>query len=64
MMIPAPRIFLNIQSDRRSPRNLNQIPDNIFKERLQTINGVSEIRIWGSALRHADVDRPGEAGGL
>ncbi|MCO6491027.1 MAG: efflux RND transporter permease subunit [Phaeodactylibacter sp.] len=43
-----PIIFLNIQSDRRSLLELTDIADNIFKERLQTINGVSEIRIWGS----------------
>ncbi len=43
-----PIIFLNIQSDRRSLLELTDIADNIFKERLQTINGISEIRIWGS----------------
>lgn len=43
-----PIIFLNIQSDKRSLLELTSIAENVFKERLQTINGVSEIRIWGS----------------
>jgi multidrug efflux pump len=43
-----PIIFLNIQSDQRSLLELTEIAENVFKERLQTINGVSEIRIWGS----------------
>lgn len=42
-----PIVFLNVQSDRRSLLELSDIANNIFKERLQTINGVSEIRIWG-----------------
>lgn len=43
-----PIIFLNIQSEQRSLLELTDIADNVFKERLQTIPGVSEIRIWGS----------------
>jgi len=42
-----PIIFLNIKSDSRSLLELTAIAENVFKERLQTINGVSEIRIWG-----------------
>ena len=42
-----PIVFLNVQSDQRSLLELSDIATNIFKERLQTINGVSEIRIWG-----------------
>ena len=42
-----PIIFLNIQSDQRSLLELTDIAENVFKERLQTIKGVSEIRIWG-----------------
>jgi multidrug efflux pump len=42
-----PIIFLNIRSDSRSLLELTAIAENVFKERLQTINGVSEIRIWG-----------------
>ncbi|MCB0802707.1 MAG: efflux RND transporter permease subunit [Flavobacteriales bacterium] len=43
----SPIIFLNIQSERRSLLELTEIAERTFKERLQTIPGVSEIRIWG-----------------
>ncbi len=43
-----PIIFLNIQSDKRSLLELTDVAENIFKERLQTIEGVSEIRVWGA----------------
>ncbi len=43
-----PIIFLNIQSDQRSLLELTEIAENVFKERLQTINGVSAIRVWGA----------------
>lgn len=42
-----PIIFLNIRSDKRSLLELSDMAETVFKERLQTINGVSEIRIWG-----------------
>ena len=42
-----PIVFLNVQSEQRSLLELSDIATNIFKERLQTISGVSEIRIWG-----------------
>ncbi|MDX5325714.1 MAG: efflux RND transporter permease subunit, partial [Bacteroidota bacterium] len=38
---------ITVQSDRRDLLELTDIGINIFKERLQTIPGVSEIRIWG-----------------
>lgn len=44
----SPIVFLNVNSDRRNLLDLTSIADNIFKEQLQTIPGVSEIRIWGS----------------
>lgn len=44
----SPIIFLNIKSEKRSLLELTDIAERTFKERLQTINGVSEIRIWGS----------------
>ena len=44
----SPIVFLNVNSDRRNLLELTQIAENIFKEQLQTIPGVSEIRIWGS----------------
>ena len=42
-----PIIFLNIKSDKRNLLALTDIAQNIFKERLQTIPGVSQINIWG-----------------
>ncbi|GAB3660335.1 efflux RND transporter permease subunit [Echinicola sediminis] len=42
-----PIVFLNVQSNEKSLLQLSDIADNIFKERLQTIPGVSEVRIWG-----------------
>lgn len=44
----SPIIFLNIQSEKRSLLELTDIAENIFKERLQTVNGVSSIMVWGS----------------
>jgi multidrug efflux pump len=38
---------LTIQSDRRTLLELSAIANDIFKERLQTIPGVSEVGIWG-----------------
>lgn len=43
----VPIIFLNLKSDRRNLLALTDIAQNVFKERLQTITGVSQIRIWG-----------------
>lgn len=40
-------LSLTVQSDSRTLLELSEIANNIFKERLQTISGVSEIRIWG-----------------
>lgn len=40
-------ISMTIQSDSRSLLELTAIANDVFKERLQTIPGVSEIRIWG-----------------
>ncbi|WP_200974641.1 efflux RND transporter permease subunit [Echinicola sp. 20G] len=42
-----PIVFLNVQSKKKSLLEISDIADNIFKERLQTIPGVSEVRIWG-----------------
>ncbi|MGJ8661512.1 MAG: efflux RND transporter permease subunit, partial [Bacteroidota bacterium] len=38
---------LTVQSDRKTLLELTELGTNVFKERLQTIKGVSEIRIWG-----------------
>ncbi len=40
-------VALTVQSDQRSLLELSQIAENTFKERLQTIPGISNIRIWG-----------------
>ncbi len=42
-----PIFGLTIQSDKRNLLQLSEIANNLFKERLQTTPGVSEIRIWG-----------------
>ena len=43
----VPIIFLNVKSDNRTLLDLSDVALNTFKERLQTITGVSQIRIWG-----------------
>ncbi|TXI81555.1 MAG: efflux RND transporter permease subunit [Flavobacteriales bacterium] len=43
----SPILSMTMQSDQRSMLELSEIANNNFKERLQTIEGVSEIRIWG-----------------
>jgi multidrug efflux pump len=40
-------LSITVQSDKRSLIDLTDFATNTFKERLQTIEGVSEIRIWG-----------------
>jgi len=42
-----PIVFLNIESDQRNLMELTEIADKRFKERLQTIEGVSRVDIWG-----------------
>ena len=42
-----PIVFLNIKSDTRSLMELTEIADKRFKERLQTIEGVSRVDVWG-----------------
>ncbi|MEW5796388.1 MAG: efflux RND transporter permease subunit [Candidatus Zixiibacteriota bacterium] len=43
----SPIVSLTIRSNRLSLLELSAIANDVFKERLQTIPGVSEIRIWG-----------------
>jgi multidrug efflux pump len=43
----VPILFLSVQSDTRNLLELTEFANNTFKERLQTIPGVSEVRIWG-----------------
>ena len=42
-----PIFFLNIKSSKRSLLDLNDIAERLFKERMQTIPGVSSIQLWG-----------------
>ncbi len=42
-----PIIMLAVRSDRRNPLDLSDMADRLFKERLQTIPGISEISIYG-----------------
>jgi multidrug efflux pump len=43
----SPIMFLTVMSDKRDPLDLSRITENIFKERLQTIPGISSVQIWG-----------------
>ena len=43
----SPIIFLSIISDKRDLLELSRITEVMFKERLQTIPGVSSVQIWG-----------------
>ena len=42
-----PILFLSVQSDKRNLLELSDIAQNAFKERIQTIPGVSQVGIWG-----------------
>ena len=42
-----PIMSMTVQSDQRSLLELTEIGNNLFKERFQTIPGVSGINIWG-----------------
>lgn len=54
-------IVLTAQSDTRDLLSLSDVGNNLIKERLQTISGVSEVSIWGEkryAMRlHLDPNR-------
>ena len=43
-----PIIITSLRSDTRSLLELTLLAENVIKERLQTIAGVSESRVWGS----------------
>ncbi len=42
-----PIVGVNVKSNQRDLLELTEIADNVFKERLQTIPGVSRVQIWG-----------------
>jgi multidrug efflux pump len=43
----SPIIFLNIISDKRDLLEMSRIAEIYFKEKLQTIPGVSSVQMWG-----------------
>ncbi len=43
----SPIVSISVRSDSREPLELSAIANDVIKERLQTIPGVSEVRIWG-----------------
>lgn len=43
----VPIVFFTVKSDKRDLLSLSEIAQNTFKERLQTIPGVSSVQIWG-----------------
>ncbi|MCS6822050.1 MAG: efflux RND transporter permease subunit [Microscillaceae bacterium] len=47
-----PIMFFNIKSDQRNALELTDIVERVFKEKFQTVPGVSEVLIWG-AQRYA-----------
>ncbi len=42
-----PIVMLMISSEKRNLMELSEIANNVFKERFQTIAGVSQVMIWG-----------------
>ncbi len=42
-----PIVMLQISSEKRNLMELSEIASNVFKERFQTIPGVSQVMIWG-----------------
>lgn len=43
-----PIVFLNIQSERRSLLGLTDLAENLIKPRVENIEGVARVDIWGS----------------
>jgi multidrug efflux pump len=43
----SPIIFLTVRSDKRNLLEISRIAEVMFKERIQTIPGVSAVQIWG-----------------
>src|SRR3990167_6176920 len=42
----SPIMVITLQSDSRKLLDMSDLANNIFKERLQTVPGVAEVRIW------------------
>lgn len=43
----SPIVFMTVSSDKRSLLELSALVNDVLKERLQTIPGVSDVGIWG-----------------
>lgn len=43
----SPILFLSVRSSKRDILDISNIANNVFKERIQTIPGVSTVQIWG-----------------
>ena len=43
----SPIVFLNVSSNIRNELEVSDIANTLIRERVQTIPGVSEVRIWG-----------------
>jgi multidrug efflux pump len=43
----SPIIFLTVRSDKRNLLEISRVAEIMFKERIQTIPGVSAVQIWG-----------------
>jgi multidrug efflux pump len=43
----SPIFYVRVRSDKRDPLELSRIAENYFQERIQTVPGVSQVRIWG-----------------
>ena len=43
----SPIVMVQVSSDRRNLMELSDMANNVFKERFQTIPGVSQVIIWG-----------------
>ncbi|MGB3092012.1 MAG: efflux RND transporter permease subunit, partial [Candidatus Zixiibacteriota bacterium] len=43
----SPIVFMTVYSDKRSLLELSALANDVLKERLQTIPGVSDVGIWG-----------------
>ncbi|NWG27605.1 MAG: efflux RND transporter permease subunit [Ignavibacteriaceae bacterium] len=43
----SPIMFISVNSKKRNLLEISETANNIFKERLQTIPGVSQVQIWG-----------------
>jgi len=43
----SPILFLSIRSTQRDILEISNLANNVFKERIQTIPGVSTVQIWG-----------------